>query len=82
MVANGPGATLSYMSREGKMALHLHDYLREQALNPEWEKATKVHDWRNYASEEIQRLWPTFNEEQKMAIVEMLDELAGQELWD
>lgn len=64
------------------MALQLRDYLKEQALSPEWERATKVHDWRNYASEDIQRLWPTFNEEQKFAIVDMLDALAGQEYWD
>lgn len=64
------------------MALEIHDYLREQALNPEWEKAGRVHDWRNYATEELRRIWPTFTEEQKLVIVDMLDELAGQEHWD
>lgn len=64
------------------MPIQLDDYLREQAMNPEWEKTTTVHDWRNYASEEIKRLWSTFNEEQKLALVEMFDETARYEHWD
>jgi hypothetical protein len=64
------------------MALEIDDYLRKQALNPEWDEASRVHDWRNYASDEVRRLWPTFNEEQKLAIVEMLNEFASNEHWD
>jgi hypothetical protein len=63
------------------MSIDLHDYLREQALNPEWRSATKVHDWRNYATEEIRRLWPTFTIEQRLALVEMFDRSASDERW-
>jgi len=50
--------------------------------DPEWEKANRVHDWRNYATEEIKRLWPSFTEEQQQAIFEMLDEFASREEWE
>lgn len=64
------------------MAVELPDYLKEQALNPEWEKAGKVHDWRNYVNGNIRALWPTFTEEQKCALVEQAEDRAGDENWD
>lgn len=52
------------------------------AINPDWDKAGRVHDWRNYISERVRELWPSFSDEQKIAIAEMADEHAGRENWD
>jgi hypothetical protein len=51
-------------------------------LHPEWDKAGKVHDWRNYASEEIMVMWEGFTPEQRLAIARMLDGMASNEEWD
>jgi hypothetical protein len=64
------------------MALEMVDYLKEQALNPEWDRAGRVHDWRNYISERVKELWDTFSDEQKLALVEQADEHASNEHWD
>ena len=50
--------------------------------NPEWEKAGKVHDWRNHVSEELQAMWPTFTDAQKAAIARQAEDMAGREEWD
>lgn len=57
-------------------------YLREKASDPRWSEATKVHDWRNHVPERIQELWSTFTDEQRIALVEWADELAGREEWE
>jgi hypothetical protein len=60
----------------------LVERVKEQALNPEWHKADRVHDWRNHVSENVKALWPTFTNEQKFALVEQAEECAGNEHWD
>lgn len=49
---------------------------------PVWEDATKVHDWRNYINDAVQRLWPSFNEDQRRALAENAQEIADREEWD
>lgn len=49
---------------------------------PEWDKAGRVHDWRNYISEELRAIWATFTPEQRDAIGRNADEIAGREHWD
>lgn len=60
----------------------LSDYYKEQALNPKWNEASRVHDWRNYISEEVKFLWDTFSDVQKFAIMKQADNQANQEVWD
>ncbi len=50
--------------------------------NPEWENAGRVHDWRNYISEEIEAMWDTFTDEQKAALYRQADAQASAEDWD
>jgi hypothetical protein len=50
--------------------------------DPEWENATKVHDWLNHVPEHIQAIWPTFSDEQKKAIARWAEESASNEHWD
>lgn len=51
-------------------------------LNPKWDEADRVHDWRNYISEELRAIWDTFTPEQKRAIAKSADEQASRETWD
>lgn len=58
------------------------DYLKEQAVNPEWDKTKKVHDWRNYVSDPVRSLWSTFTGDQQLAIVQNCQEIADREEWE
>lgn len=58
------------------------DFIERAALNPEWDKATEVHDWRNHVPENVQSIWSTFKIEQRMALVEWAESLASREEWD
>lgn len=50
--------------------------------NPRWHEADRVNNWRNYVSERLKELWPTFTKEQKIALAEAFDEVASNEQWD
>ena len=50
--------------------------------HPDWDAAGKVHDWRNYISDEVRQMWESFTTEQKAAIARQADNLAGREEWD
>lgn len=54
----------------------------DEIERPEFEKAQRVHDWRNYVSPAVRDMWGTFTAVQRRAIAEMCDELAGREDWD
>lgn len=58
------------------------DFITRSAFNPEWDKAGKVHDWRNHVPENVQAMWSTFKIEQRCALVEWAESLASQEHWD
>lgn len=49
---------------------------------PQWEVKDKVHCWRNYASESLRALWPTFSSLQKSIIAENLQSIADDEDWE
>ncbi len=57
----------------------LSDYDKQKALNPEWDKAIKVHDWRNYISDDLKAMWETFTDIQKFAIMDNADNQASCE---
>lgn len=50
--------------------------------NPQWNKAEKVHDWKNYISEELQSIWDSFTVVQKSVIAKNAQEQASCEDWD
>jgi len=59
------------------------DYdLPDDLDDPKWSAAGKVHDWRNHVSEGIQKIWPTFNLNQRIALYLAASERAGAEEWD
>ena len=49
---------------------------------PEWDKAGKVHDWRNYISEEVQVLWLALSLEVRAALARQAEDVASNEEWD
>ena len=56
--------------------------LPDDYKTPEWDKAQRVHDWRNYISDEVRALWDSFTDEQKQAIARQADEQSDVEEWD
>lgn len=51
-------------------------------LTPDWDGWGRVHNWRNYISEEVRAMWDTFTDEQKAALYRSAEEAAGMEEWD
>ena len=58
------------------------DYNCPDWKNPDWSMGGRVHNWHNYASEEMQRMWNTFTDEQKQIIALTLNEIADNEVWE
>lgn len=56
--------------------------LPENWKNPDWENTYKCHDWRNHVGDAIIKLWDTFIDEQKIAIVMSAVEEASNEEWE
>jgi len=50
--------------------------------NPKWEVEDKVHNWRNYATEDVQRSWLEMSGRHRLIIAACLDDIAGMEEWD
>jgi hypothetical protein len=59
-----------------------NEQARQTALNPEWDKAGRVHDWRNYVPPPVRTMWGAFTEIQKIEIVNWAENLASCEEWD
>ena len=51
-------------------------------MHPVWDDAGKVHDWRNYISDELRGIWHTFTPEQRRAIANNAQDIADREEWD
>lgn len=51
---------------------------------PDWRTSsrTKCHEWKNYISDAVMRLWNTFNLEQRLAIAQQALDQANQEDWE
>lgn len=50
--------------------------------NPQWDKAEKCHDWKNYINEGLQQIWNSFNAAQQMVIATNAQEQADCENWN
>lgn len=48
----------------------------------EFENIGRVHDWRNYISEDMIAIWHTFTDEQRKVIYENAEQIAFHEDWD
>lgn len=54
---------------------------KEEAENPMLEKADRVHDWRNYASDELIEKWEALGD-MRVVVANCLQEIADNEHWD
>lgn len=50
--------------------------------DPKWDEYDRVHNWRNYASEELQLIWQSFTDKQKQVIASCFNDAADTEVWD
>ena len=57
-------------------------YAPEDWENPNWETTNRVHQWTRYVSIRVRELWDSFTDEQKVAIAQQSDDIAGREEWD
>jgi hypothetical protein len=49
---------------------------------PDWSNTGRVHDWKNYITDEVREMWNTFTDAQKQAIARQADKTASSEYWD
>lgn len=49
---------------------------------PEFDNATRVHDWRNYVGQRVKAMWVSFSDEQRLALALDASEFASHEKWD
>ena len=54
----------------------------DEYQTPNWGAAGRVHDWRNYVSDELRAMWRTFTPAQQTAIGKNAEEAASREEWD
>ena len=54
----------------------------KELTDTDWQEGGRVHNWRNHIGEKTKAVWNTFSIEQKRALAEDADELAGREEWD
>ena len=50
--------------------------------SPLWDTANRVHNWRNYASSELQSEWPGMPGRLRLIVSAALNEIASNERWD
>lgn len=50
--------------------------------DPQWNKARKVHEWRNYVPEVLQENWKFLTSEARVAVYLTAKQQADQEDWD
>ena len=62
------------------------DYKNELSIvdlsNPEFKKAGKIMDWRNYVPSDWQKKWAEFSERERKIIYVMAEKEANSEEWD
>ena len=56
---------------------------QESDINsPEWNKAGKVHDWRNHIPEPVKECWERLSVDAKHVAYYMAEQKADQEVWE
>jgi len=49
---------------------------------PDWSNEQRVHNWRNYITDEVAAMWHTFTDEQKQALARQAQGHASNEEWE
>ena len=50
--------------------------------NPKWEVEDRIHNWRNYATEDLKISWLEMSDRHRLIVAAFLDDIAGREEWD
>lgn len=50
--------------------------------HPMWDYPSRVHNWRNYATEELKEHWPNMTDKTKQIVAACLDDIASREEWE
>lgn len=50
--------------------------------NPQWDKKTRVHDWRNYVPDEVIEAWAQLSLDFRAGIFLLAQKTASNEEWD
>ena len=51
-------------------------------LDPVWDEFDRVHNWRNYASDELKAIWLGLLPDVRRIVAECLQTVADNEEWD
>lgn len=66
----------------GTISYPISDREVDIVTNPDWEHKRKVHDWRNYATEDLRDIWHSLGVTNAVIIFRMLQGIADNEVWD
>lgn len=62
--------------------MNINNCDRCQIDNPDWDGATKVHEWRNHVPDELKKMWFELSTEARVVLYYMAEKLASAEEWD
>lgn len=65
-----------------KLDKHLAKISWIDVNNPQFDKATKVHDWRNHVDEIFKITWTELTQREKLIIASIAEGLADIEQWE
>jgi len=66
---------------DGSLVINLNQ-MQEDINYPKWDKAKRVHDWRNYVPNEFKKAWKTLGAGTRDAIYIMASKQAQDEEWE
>lgn len=50
--------------------------------HPKWEERERIHNWRNYVSEDLKNHWENLSDTTKQVVSANLEDIASREEWD
>lgn len=63
-------------------AFWIPDYIQNELESPDWESGGRVHNWKRYVDNDIQKMWKELSLREKLIIACFAEKLASQEEWD
>lgn len=60
---------------------HKIQYPREWE-NPNWDEKNRIHNWKNYISDDLRQYWQNFSDKEKKMIAANAEGIASNEEWD
>ncbi len=70
------------MKPEFDKIFELYEIVLCELENPNWNSGGRVHNWKNYVSDDIRKIWKQFSFREKRIIASYAEKLAQNEEWD